>query len=113
MLSRRPTSSAAARRRGSRCSTARGSHERDAREVDGALARRATVVVESRASALREAGDVVMAIAEGALRAERLVMLADVVRAGVTATGPRLFKSTGMAWEDAVVAAAVVRSVGA
>jgi ornithine cyclodeaminase len=92
-----------------------GSHERDAREVDGALARRATVVVESRASALREAGDVVLAIAEGALRAEALVTLAALVRGEATPApaGPRLFKSTGMAWEDAVVAAAVVRSVGA
>ena len=44
-----------------------GSHEPDAREIDDALARRATVVVESRASALREAGDVIGAIAAGAL----------------------------------------------
>ena len=40
-----------------------GSHEPDARETDDTLARRATVVVESRASALREAGDVIGAIA--------------------------------------------------
>ena len=39
-----------------------GSHEPDARETDDTLARRATVVVESRASALREAGDVIGAI---------------------------------------------------
>lgn len=90
-----------------------GSHEPDAREVDGALVARAAVVVESRASALREAGDVVLAIAEGALRAEELLTLADLVRDGIAPNGPRLFKSTGMAWEDAVVAAAVVRSVGA
>jgi ornithine cyclodeaminase len=91
-----------------------GSHEPGAREVDGALVRRATVVVESRASALREAGDVVLAIAEGALRSEELVTLADLVRGEASPpAGPRLFKSTGMAWEDAVVAAAVVRSVGA
>ena len=40
-----------------------GSHEPEARETDDALARRATVVVESRVSALREAGDVIGAIA--------------------------------------------------
>jgi ornithine cyclodeaminase len=87
-----------------------GSHERDAREVDGALARRATVVVESRATALREAGDVVLAIDEGALDPDALVPLADVVagRATIDASRPRLFKSTGMAWEDAVVASAVL-----
>jgi ornithine cyclodeaminase len=87
-----------------------GSHEPDAREVDDALARRATVVVESRASALREAGDVIGAIAAGALGEAELVTLADLVcgRASLPA-GPRLFKSTGMAWEDAVVASALVR----
>jgi ornithine cyclodeaminase/alanine dehydrogenase-like protein (mu-crystallin family) len=81
-----------------------GSHEPDAREVDDALAHRATVVVESRASALREAGDVIAArIAEA-----DLVTLADVVRGRAVDRGrPRLFKSTGMAWEDAVVASAV------
>jgi ornithine cyclodeaminase/alanine dehydrogenase-like protein (mu-crystallin family) len=86
-----------------------GSHDPDARETDDALAARATVVVESRASALREAGDVIQAIESGALAAHRLVTLADLVTARATpdATRPRLFKSTGMAWEDAVVAAAL------
>jgi ornithine cyclodeaminase/alanine dehydrogenase-like protein (mu-crystallin family) len=87
-----------------------GSHEPEAREVDDALVRRATVVVESRASALREAGDVIRAIAAGAVGEDALVTLADLVcgRASVP-PGPRLFKSTGMAWEDAVVASALVR----
>jgi len=85
-----------------------GSHEPEAREVDAALVARATVVVESRASALREAGDVLAAIAEGALRAEDLLTLSDDLRA-VDPARPRLFKSTGMAWQDAVVAAAVLR----
>jgi ornithine cyclodeaminase len=69
------------------------------------------VVVESRASALREAGDVIAAIASGALREDSLVTLADVVRGRVAVDPgrPRLFKSTGMAWEDAVVASALVR----
>jgi ornithine cyclodeaminase len=82
-----------------------GSHEPQAREVDDALAARATVVVESRASALREAGDV---IAAGIAEAE-LVTLADLVheRVRIEPGRPRLFKSTGMAWEDAVVAAAL------
>jgi ornithine cyclodeaminase/alanine dehydrogenase-like protein (mu-crystallin family) len=85
-----------------------GAHEPDARETDDALAARATIVVESRASALREAGDVIRAIASGAAAAERLVTLAELVRGEARlAPGPRLFKSTGMAWEDAVVAAAL------
>jgi ornithine cyclodeaminase/alanine dehydrogenase-like protein (mu-crystallin family) len=88
-----------------------GSHEPEVREVDDALVRRATVVVESRGSALREAGDVVAAIASGALLVDSLVALADVVcgRVVVDFDRPRLFKSTGMAWEDAVVASALVR----
>ncbi len=87
-----------------------GSHEPEARETDDALAERATVVVESRTSALREAGDVIGAIAAGVLRADELVTLADLVRGRVSIpAGPRLFKSTGMAWEDAVVASALVR----
>jgi ornithine cyclodeaminase/alanine dehydrogenase-like protein (mu-crystallin family) len=88
---------------------AMGSHEPGAREVDERLAGRATVVVEARASALREAGDVIAAIRAGALEPGALVTLDALVRGEATpAPGrPRLFKSTGMAWEDAVVAAAV------
>jgi ornithine cyclodeaminase/alanine dehydrogenase-like protein (mu-crystallin family) len=88
-----------------------GSHEPDAREVDDALVGRATVVVESRVSALREAGDVIGALESGALLEDQLVTLADLVcgRVVVDRERPRLFKSTGMAWEDAVVASALVR----
>jgi ornithine cyclodeaminase/alanine dehydrogenase-like protein (mu-crystallin family) len=87
-----------------------GSHEPAAREVDDRLAARAAaVVVESRASALREAGDVIQAIEAGALAPDDLVGLAPLVRGEVSIpAGPRLFKSTGMAWEDLVIAAAVV-----
>ena len=88
-----------------------GSHEPDVREVDDALVRRATVVVESRVSALREAGDVIVAIASGALDQDELVTLAELVTGepALDMGRPRLFKSTGMAWEDAVVAAAAAR----
>jgi ornithine cyclodeaminase/alanine dehydrogenase-like protein (mu-crystallin family) len=91
-----------------------GSHEPAAREVDDALAARATVVVESRGSALREAGDVIAAIAAGAVETGALVPLAALVRGeAAPAPGrPRLFKSTGMAWEDLVVAAAVHARAG-
>ena len=86
-----------------------GSHEPGAREVDEALAGAATVVVESRGSAMREAGDVIAAIDAGAVDADALVPLAALVRGEAAAAPgrPRLFKSTGMAWEDLVVAAAV------
>jgi ornithine cyclodeaminase len=86
-----------------------GAHEPEARETDDALAARATVVVESRTSALREAGDVIQAVGSGALDPTELLTLAELVRGAAPAPGrPRLFKSTGMSWEDAVVAAALV-----
>ena len=80
-----------------------GSHEPDAREVDENLVRTATVVVESRACASREAGDILLAGREAA----GLANLAELVRSDLTIAPdqPRLFKSTGMAWEDLVVAA--------
>ena len=91
---------------------AMGSHFPDAREVDDALVRRASVVVESRASTLREAGDVVIPLASGALVEDELVTLHEVVtgRAQLDGTGPRLFKGTGMPWEDLVVASAIYRA---
>ena len=92
------------------CVVAVGSHEPDARELDAALLGRATVVVEDVATALREAGDVVLAIAEGTLAADDLVpmraVLADV--AAVPADRPLVFKSVGMSWEDLVLAAEIV-----
>jgi ornithine cyclodeaminase/alanine dehydrogenase-like protein (mu-crystallin family) len=83
-----------------------GSHEPEAREVDDRLAGRSTVVVEARSAALREAGDVIQAIAAGALDADSLVTLGELVcdRVALPEDRPRLFKSTGMAWEDVVVA---------
>jgi len=85
-----------------------GSHRPDRRELDAALLARATVVVEDRATALREAGDVVMAIAEGALASDDLVDLAALLAPGAAPPrGAVVFKGTGMAWQDLVVAAAV------
>jgi ornithine cyclodeaminase len=88
-----------------------GSHEPALRETDDALAARATIVVESRASALREAGDVILAIEAGAASPGELVTLAELVRgeAEPEPGRPRLFKSTGMSWEDAVIAASLAR----
>jgi ornithine cyclodeaminase len=86
------------------CVVAVGSHEPDARELDEQVMRRAEcVAVEDRAAALREAGDVIMAVQAGALEADRLVGLADVVRMQHV-SGLSVFKSVGMGWEDLVVA---------
>ena len=86
-----------------------GSHQPDARELDSVLVRRAHVVVEDRATALREAGDVVLA----GLAADDLTTLAEVVTGRVTLAPdrPMVWKSVGMAWQDLVTAAAVVERV--
>ena len=96
--------------RGSVVVVAVGSHEPDARELDAALLGRATVVVEDVAAALREAGDVVLAIADGALGASDLVPMREVVSGAVDVPHDRpvVFKSVGMAWQDLVVASAVL-----
>jgi ornithine cyclodeaminase len=88
-----------------------GSHEPDIREVDSKLVARAQVVVETRASALREAGDVIMAIGDGSITAQSLHELADVVcgRTTLNREQPIFFKSSGMSWEDLVIARAVER----
>ncbi len=92
-----------------------GSHEPDARELDAALLGRATVVVEDVATALREAGDVVLAVAEGVLTPADLVPVRDVVTGSVTLpTGrPLVVKTVGMSWQDLVVATAVAGRHGA
>jgi ornithine cyclodeaminase/alanine dehydrogenase-like protein (mu-crystallin family) len=78
-----------------------GSHEPDARELDAALVRRATLVVESRASAAT-AGDIVLS-GRSTVDGELL----DLVRGRVSPVGARVFKSVGEAWEDLAIAAAI------
>lgn len=86
-----------------------GSHEPEAREVDAAFCGRACVVVEDRATALRECGDVIQAVAERFLGPGDLVPVADVAR-GIRIAGHEavLFKGSGMSWQDLVVAEAVL-----
>jgi ornithine cyclodeaminase/alanine dehydrogenase-like protein (mu-crystallin family) len=89
-----------------------GSHEPDARELPGALVARAQLVVETPAVALREAGDVVLAVAAGDCDPERLVPLAEVLTGRVSPEldRPRVLKTSGMGWEDLAVAVAVVEA---
>lgn len=86
------------------CVIAIGSHEPAARELDAAVFRRAAqVVVEDPETALREAGDVIQAIDEGGLTADRLTPIGE--RRAVE--GITIFKGVGMAWQDLAVARAV------
>jgi ornithine cyclodeaminase/alanine dehydrogenase-like protein (mu-crystallin family) len=89
-----------------------GSHEPDAREVDAAFCGRAAVIVEDRQNALRECGDVVLAIAEGILRQDDLIAIREVVIGGRRARDePVLFKGSGMSWQDLVITEAVLAAL--
>ncbi|MBE3001361.1 ornithine cyclodeaminase family protein [Nocardiopsis sp. HNM0947] len=91
------------------CVVAMGSHETDRRELDAGLMGRAFVVVEDRGAALRECGDVVMAVDEGALTPDDLTGLAPLVRGEVSRREdrPNVFKGSGMSWQDLAVAVGV------
>jgi ornithine cyclodeaminase/alanine dehydrogenase-like protein (mu-crystallin family) len=78
----------------------------DWRELDDAVLRRARLYVESRESAMREAGDV---IAAGAVFAELGEVLAGGRPGRQTPDDITLFKSVGVAVEDVVAADLVLR----
>lgn len=86
-----------------------GQHGLDAREVDSALVRRSDVVVEGRASAWREAGDLIPARTVQEWEAICPANLQDLVtgRFNRTPGRPCLYTGVGMAWEDLVTAAVV------
>lgn len=91
-----------------------GAYLADQRELDTETMRRARIVVETREVALREAGDVVIAIAEGAIGADALVDLAEVVRGRLVRTAPSdvtIFVSVGSAFQDLAVARAALRAI--
>ncbi|MFC9558226.1 ornithine cyclodeaminase family protein [Agromyces sp. NPDC056965] len=83
-----------------------GSHERDARELPGELLGRADVIVESQRVALAEAGDVILAVAEGHLSPDALIPMARLFEAaGAEASArPVVIKTCGMGWQDLAVA---------
>lgn len=82
-----------------------GAFRPDTRESDDEAMRRATVFVDTRAAATKEAGDIVMAIASGALVAGDIrADLFELCRGGIAARSSpgeiTLFKSVGAALED-------------
>jgi ornithine cyclodeaminase len=89
-----------------------GAYTTTMRELDAEAVRRARVVVETREAAAEEAGDLAIAMAEGAIgRDHVLADLSEVVR-GTRVRGSdediTLFKSVGVAFEDLVVARAAI-----
>lgn len=86
-----------------------GQHGLDAREVDAGLVLRSDVVVEGRASALREAGDLIPARSAEEWEAIGPANLRDLVEGEFSRSPgkPCLYAGVGMAWEDLVTAAVV------
>jgi ornithine cyclodeaminase len=86
-----------------------GQHGLDAREVDAGLVLRSDVVVEGRASALREAGDLIPARSAQEWETIRPVNLLDLVKGEFERSPgkPCLYAGVGMAWEDLATAAVV------
>ena len=84
------------------------------REMDPALVARASLYVDSRQGALAEAGDIVMAIRDGAIEARHIRAEVGEVAAGraagrSSASEVTIFKSLGMAVEDVAAAEMVYR----
>ncbi|BCS32963.1 delta(1)-pyrroline-2-carboxylate reductase [Luteitalea sp. TBR-22] len=90
----------------------------DQREMDPELVSAARLVVDSRAAALVESGDVVQGIAEGRFGADHIrAELGEVVRSRVpirqAASDVVVFKSLGLAVEDVAVAHLVLERAAA
>jgi ornithine cyclodeaminase len=93
---------------------AAGSNSLLRREIDEkTVAMSSPVVVDSRASAIKEAGDLLPALEKGRLHAGALTELGEVIagiRPGRTSADQiTLFESQGMAIQDLIIAAELVR----
>ena len=94
---------------------AAGSNSLLRQEIDETTVRKADpVVVDSRPSALKEAGDLLPSLEKGRLHAGALTELGEVIaglRPGRTSPDQvTLFESQGMAMQDLIIAAELVRS---
>jgi alanine dehydrogenase len=82
------------------------------RELDPALVERARLVVDSRAAALKESGDVLMGIAEGRWTAEHIAAELGELPARQNDREITVFKSLGLAVEDVFAAHLVLSHSG-
>ena len=86
-----------------------GSYRPTTREIGSDVVRKASIVVDSYEAAFKEAGDIVIAIAEGAIQRESVYASIDELVSGAKPAPDAdnqitLFKSVGMALEDLVAA---------
>jgi ornithine cyclodeaminase/alanine dehydrogenase-like protein (mu-crystallin family) len=77
------------------------------RELPVDLLARATVVVDERAAAMQESGEVIDALQARVLSPEDLRELGDLLVTGVTCSGMTVFKSVGVAIQDWAIAKAL------
>lgn len=85
-----------------------GSHQPGVREVSSGVIRDSAVIVDARSAARRENGNLIIALAEGVTPRGGITSLREVVRGAPLPSGmPRVFLSSGMAWQDLVLAAQV------
>ena len=92
-----------------------GVYRPERRELDGALVRRATVVVDDRVAAAEEAGELIQAVRDGWSWDRVAGDLADVVAGRVARRDDRevtVFKSVGLAVEDLAVARLAAQRAG-
>lgn len=93
-----------------------GAYRPDLQEVDAASVRGSAVVVESREAALAESGDLIVAAREGgwdpgSIAADLSEVVRDRVAVRTDAAQRTLFESVGVAFEDLIVARAVLDAV--
>jgi alanine dehydrogenase len=91
-----------------------GSHTPGARELDGELIRRAKLVGDSREACFRESGDIILALREGLIGEEHFHAELGEILAGRKAgrlsdREITVFKSNGLAIQDAAAAGLVYR----
>lgn len=86
-----------------------GTHGRGLRELDDALVSRADIVVEGRASARAENGNLATVFSDTDWETRPPTNLKDLVTGGYTRTPgrPACYTGVGMSWEDLICAAAV------
>lgn len=91
-----------------------GAFQPHARELDDATVRRARIVVETRAVAFAEAGDLLIPLQAGVIEPERIVAEVPEVLVGGLPDGEgdiTIYKAVGHAYEDLIVAAAVMEEL--
>jgi ornithine cyclodeaminase/alanine dehydrogenase len=86
-----------------------GSHTPNARELDAEIVKRSKFVADSREACLKEAGDIMLPIAEGIITADHIYAeLGDIItnkkQGRIDNNEITLFKSNGLAIQDAATA---------